>query len=196
MNIDISGDAARKWNEKYQTDERFQNVPARKLVRENAHLLPASGRVLEIAGGMGSTTDFMQRRGLDVIEIDISFEALRKAITKNPEAGYILGDVRQMPIKTMKFDVICNFYFLERSIFSFIKQALVPGGLVFIETMTIDMLSVRPEIHQDRLLQHGELADTFYGWEMIYAFEGWTDSDHRKQKAISQLIARKPFASV
>lgn len=196
MNFDISSDAARKWNEKYQTDERFKDVPARRLIRENVHLLPVHGRVLDLAGGMGSTTDFLQRRGLDVLEIDISFEALRKAIVKNPEAGYILADVRHMPLKTMEFDVICKFYFLERSIFPYIRKALAPGGLVFIETMTIDMLSVRPEIHPERLLQPGELAKQFSEWEIIHAYEGWTESDHGKKKAISQMIARKPVTSV
>jgi 2-polyprenyl-3-methyl-5-hydroxy-6-metoxy-1,4-benzoquinol methylase len=151
---------------------------------------------LEIAGGMGSTTGYLQRMGLDVVEVDISFEALSKAIRNNPYSGYILADACHMPLKPMKFDVICNFYFLERSVFDYIKQALAPGGLVFIETMTIDMVAVRPEIHPDRLLQHNEIDRVFSGWEKIISFEGWTESDHGKRKAISQLIARKPICSV
>jgi SAM-dependent methyltransferase len=188
--------SARKWNEKYLNDERFQNVPTRRLIRENTHLLPSSGCVLEIAGGMGSTTDFLQRHGLDVIEIDISFEALNKAILNNHNAGYILADARTIPIKPMQFDVICNFYYLERSVFDFIKKSLKPGGLLFFETMTVDMVSVRPEIPPERLLQPGELALVFAEWEPLYAFEGWIDSEHGKKKAVSQMIVRRPFSSV
>jgi 2-polyprenyl-3-methyl-5-hydroxy-6-metoxy-1,4-benzoquinol methylase len=196
MNAYNSSKASQRWNQKYLTDDRFQDVPARKLIRENSHLLPPSGLALEIAGGMGSTTGYLQRMGLDVVEVDISFEALSKAIRNNPYSGYILADACHMPLKPMKFDVICNFYFLERSVFDYIKQALAPGGLVFIETMTIDMVAVRPEIHPDRLLQHNEIDRVFSGWEKIISFEGWTESDHGKRKAISQLIARKPICSV
>ena len=37
---------------------------------------------------------------------------------------------------TEKFDLIANFYFLERDLIPRIKQALKPGGLVFFETFT------------------------------------------------------------
>lgn len=196
MNDRTIFDSVDRWNQKYLTDERFQYVPVRKLIRENSHLLPPSGLALEIAGGMGATTDFLQRRGLNVIEVDISHTALCKALKVNPAPGYILADACNLPIKPMEFDVICNFYFLERSVFDTIKRILKPGGLLFFECMFIDMLSVRPEIHPDRLLRHNELVDVFSEWETVFFFEGWTDSEHGKRKAISQLIARKPPSSV
>ena len=114
MNDRDTFDAANKWNNKYLTDDRFQDVPVRKLIRENAHLLPEYGLALEIAGGMGATTDFLQRAGLNVIEVDISYTALRKAVQVNSAPAYILADARKLPLKPMQFDVICNFYFLER----------------------------------------------------------------------------------
>ncbi len=189
-------DSVDRWNKKYLTDERFQDVPVRKLIREYSHLLPETGLALEIAGGMGATTDFLQRKGLSVLEVDISHTALCKALQINPAPGYILADACNMPIKPMQFDVICNFYFLERSVFDIIKRLLKPGGLLFFECMFIDMLSVRPDINPDRLLRRNELGDVFSEWETVFFFEGWTDSDHGKQKAISQLIARKPLSSV
>lgn len=196
MNDRTIFDSVDRWNQKYLTDERFQDVPVRKLVRENSHLLPPSGLALEIAGGMGATTDFLQRRGLNVVEVDISHTALSKALHINPAPVYIQADACQMPIKPMQFDVICNFYFLERSVFDFIKSYLKPGGLLFFECMFVDMLSVRPDIHPDRLLRRNELAEVYSKWETVFFFEGWTDSDHGKRKAISQLIVRKPLTSV
>jgi SAM-dependent methyltransferase len=195
INDDLNS-AAKKWNNKYLTDERFQNVPVRRLVRENVNLLPKSGWALEIAGGMGATTDFLEQNGLNVIDIDISFTALCRAMRLNSNPYYILADACHLPLKPMQFDVICNFYFLERSVFDSIKKILRPGGLLFFESMFIDMLSVRPDIHPEKLLRHNELADVFCDWEVLFFFEGWTDSDHGKRKAISQLIARKPYTSV
>jgi tellurite methyltransferase len=188
-----SREIAEKWNSKYTNDDRFHNAPVRKLIMQYSSLLPASGWALEIAGGIGKTTDYLQKKGLEVVEMDISYEALRKAQKINPVPCYVLADARNLPLGFFEFDVICNFYFLERSVFDIIKRNLKPGGLLFFETMTLDILSVRPEIPSSHLLEPGELKKTFSGWELLHYFEGWVDSDHGKRKSISQIVARKPL---
>jgi len=193
MTINNSREIAEKWNSKYTNDGRFHNAPVRKLIMQYSSLLPASGWALEIVGGIGKTTDFMQKKGLNVVEMDISFEALRKAQRINPAPSYILADARSLPLGGFEFDVICNFYFLERSVFEIIKRNLKPGGLLFFETMTLDILSVLPEISPSHLLEQGELMRVFPDWELLHYFEGWIDSDHGKRKSISQILARKPL---
>ncbi len=183
---------ASKWNERYATDTKFVDAPARNLVRSNTALLPKSGRVLEIAGGMGKTANFLQQIGLDVVELDISHRALKHAQEANPSPLYIVADVPYIPLSHQKFDIICNFYFLDRRVFPIIDEFLAPGGLLFFETLTIDMLTIKPDFSPERLLQPGELANAFSGYDPLYYFEGWIDSDHGKQKAVAQLIARKP----
>ncbi len=189
-------DSAEKWNERYRTDTRFSDAPVRSLVRLNSNLLPSSGRALEIAGGLGKTTDFLQRSGLDVVELDISLTALKHAQSVNSLPNYIVADVRHFPLVSVQFDVICNFYFLDRDIFQLIDRYLLPGGLLFFETMTIEMQTIKPDMPSEKLLQPGELRSVFNFYKFLYYFEGWTDSDHGKKKAIAQLIARKPDHSV
>lgn len=196
MSPDGTEEITRRWNDKYRFDDRFQEVPPRKLVQKFAHLLPVHGNALEIAGGMGGTTDFLQKHGLNVIELDISIHALLKAAAKNPSANYILADARHIPWQARQFDVVCNFYYLERSIFDFIKASVKPGGLLFFETMTVDMNEIKPEIPSERLLQPDELRSSFSGWKHIHYFEGCVDSDHGKKKWVAQLIAEKPIGSV
>ncbi|HEX7556068.1 MAG TPA: class I SAM-dependent methyltransferase [Leptolinea sp.] len=188
-----SRENVKKWNSKYTNDDRFHNAPVRKLILQYSSLLPASGWALEIAGGIGKTTDYLQNMGLNVVEMDISFEALRKAQRINPAPNYVLADARSLPLGGFEFDVICNFYFLERSVFNIIRRNLKPGGLLFFETMTLDILSVRPEIPPSHLLEQGELQRVFPDWELLHYFEGWVDSDHGKRKSISQIVARKPL---
>lgn len=192
MNENSSKQAADKWNEKFLCDSRFYDVPVRKLVKQFSGLLPPTGIALEIAGGTGATTDFLQKHGLQVFEIDIAYQALRKAVTRNNGASYILADARYLPLSLCAFNVICNFYFLERSVFTAIERLLKPGGIVFFETMTIDMLSIRPEIPPSRLLAAGELKQAFPSWKIIHSFEGWSDSEHGHTKSIAQLVAQKP----
>jgi tellurite methyltransferase len=189
-------EAARKWNQRYLTDKRFSDAPVRKLILENIPLLPKSGWALEIAGGMGVTTDLLQRIGLQVLEIDISHHALRTAHDHNAAANHVVADASFFPMRNFQFDVICNFYFLERKIFSSIDDHLKPGGLLFFETMTIDMSTILPDTPPNQLLQHGELQQAFSKFQILKYFEGWVTSDHGNQKAIAQLIARKPARSV
>ncbi|NMB54420.1 MAG: class I SAM-dependent methyltransferase [Leptolinea sp.] len=192
MNENSSKQVAEKWNEKFLNDFRFQDVPVRKLVKQFSELLPRTGIALEIAGGTGATTDFLQKHGLKVLEIDIAYQALRKAVTRNNGASYIVADARYFPLSLCAFDVICNFYFLERSVFSAIVELLKPGGIVLFETMTIDMLRIRPEISPSHLLAAGELKQAFPSWKIIHYYEGWTDSEHGHTKSIAQLVAQKP----
>jgi tellurite methyltransferase len=189
-------ETARKWNEKYRNDKCFSDSPVRSLISNHLSLLPKSGWVLEIAGGMGVTTDFLQRTGLQVVEFDISYEALKTAHENNSDAYHVVADALFFPMRHYQFDIICNFYFLERQTFSLIDRFLKPGGVVFFETMTTDMLAILPETPPLHLLQPGELKQAFSKYELIEYFEGWVTSDHGKQKAISQLVARKPTKSV
>jgi SAM-dependent methyltransferase len=191
-----SSEIAEKWNKKYLNDKRFQDAPVRRLVKEYASLLPESGQVLEIAGGMGFTTNYLQNSGLQVFDLDISYHALRKARQRNNAAFHFVADARFMPLKDQQFDVICNFYFLERTVFHSIELLLKPGGILFFETMTLPMQSIRPEIPSDHLLAAGELKSVFPSWKIIHYFEGWTDSDHGHRKAIAQLVAQKPCGYV
>jgi hypothetical protein len=57
-------------------------------------------------------------------------------------------------------------------------------------------LTIRPEISEEYLLQPGELKSAFQELEIIHFSEGWTNSDHGKQKSIGSLVARKPEISV
>jgi tellurite methyltransferase len=191
-----SYDAAKKWNERYLEEPGKYNAPVRNLLKEHSLLLPKQGWALEIAGGVGVSADYLQRTGLDILELDISLQALLHARKKNPNVFHLVADATYFPINKMTFDVICIFYFFERDMILNLKRRLNPGGLLFFETLTIDMLEIRPEIPVEFLLKPGELKDSFAEFEIIHYFEGWTNSDHGKRKSIGSLVARNPIISV
>jgi tellurite methyltransferase len=189
-------DAAKKWNERYLEEPGKYNAPVRNLLKEYSRLLPKQGSALEIAGGVGVSADYLQRSGLNTLELDISIQALINAKNKNPNVFHVVADANFLPINDMRFDVICDFYYFERDMILDLKQRLKPRGLIFFETLTIDMLDIRPEIPEEFLLKPGELKDSFAEFEIIHYFEGWTNSDHGKQKSIGSLVARNPKFSV
>jgi tellurite methyltransferase len=191
-----SNSTAERWNERYTNQSDSFAAPVRKLLSDHRNLIPPNGFALEIAGGIGVTSDYLQNAGMQVFEIDISFQALRRAAKLNPEVIQITADANYLPLSGTRFDLICNFYFFDRCVIPSIKSLLKPGGIVFIETLTKEMLSIRPEIPPEYLLSANELRTHFSDFDILHYFEGWITSDHGKQKSIGSLIARKPLNSV
>ncbi|MEI8130920.1 MAG: class I SAM-dependent methyltransferase [Leptolinea sp.] len=187
---------SKKWNERYLEEPGKYNAPVRNILKKYSDRLPRQGLALDIAGGVGVSADYLQRKGLQVLELDVSFQALRLARRKNAQVFQVAADANQLPFDNSKFDIICNFYYFERKLIPLLISRLKPGGLIFFETLTIEMLSLRPEIPSDYLLQLGELKAAFASLEIIYYFEGWINSDHGKRKSIGSLVARNPEISV
>ena len=59
-------------------------------------------RVIEIGSGLGRVTNFIKKQGLDVLGIDISDTAVKKAQERYPECNFIRGDI-------LDFDIYLKF---------------------------------------------------------------------------------------
>ena len=181
-----------RWDLRYRDSQYDHPLPPRRLLVENASLLPKGGRALDIAAGTGRNARFLEQQGFQVIGVDVSWQALRRAAQFSPASHWVLADLEHFSIPDGSFDVILNFYFLQRDLWPIFCRALRPGGLLFLETLTQDMRLHRPDLQDCNLLTAGELKHAFQNLEKLYHFEGWTESDHGKQKAVASLIARQP----
>ncbi|MDD9995859.1 MAG: SAM-dependent methyltransferase, partial [Dehalococcoidia bacterium] len=90
------------------------------------------------------------------------------------------------------YDLLVNFYYLDRALAPQMVRALRPDGVLVFETFTVDQerFGWGPD-RQDYLLQPGELKRLFADLQTLHYDEGVKDSD-RGHKAIASLIARKP----
>lgn len=146
-------------------------------------------RALDIACGEGQNGIFAAKLGYSVTALDIADVAVDKTrILAGKEGVESKVSARQWDLTTQglpdgTFDVIFNFYYLERCLFEKIKTHLRAGGLLFFETFHRGKLDEDPEFNPDYLLDKGELTDRFDDWERLH-FE-------RKQ-TVSQLVVRKP----
>jgi len=68
-----------RWDRKYDHPEYVYGTRPSRFLAEQIHLLPASGRALDLATGEGRNAVFLARRGLMVDAIDISAVGLAKA---------------------------------------------------------------------------------------------------------------------
>lgn len=184
---------ALKWDNRYRNQKRYSGLKAaRSLLVENSSLLPAGGLALDVAMGLGGNSEFLLARGMRVVGVDISWVAVHQAKVRLPRLQAVVADLPAFYLPRASFDVILNFYFLQRQLLGAYRQGLRPGGLLFFETLTREMLALDPDINPVFLLEPGELLEAYSDWEIVVYREGWVESRQGKSHPAASLIARKP----
>ncbi|MDF9392470.1 MULTISPECIES: class I SAM-dependent methyltransferase [Methylococcus] len=186
----------RKWDRIYREWKApFPDVAT--VLSQNEHLLPAGGRALDLACGLGSNALFLARRGFEVDAIDISeagIEAL--AHTARMEGLPIharVGDVMECQWATEHYDVVVVTRFLERTLVRAIVDALRPGGLLFYQTFVKSKSSDYGPSNPRFLLHDNELIRLFDGLLIRYyrdeARAGRPDAGQRDE---AFLVGQRP----
>lgn len=124
----------------------FRQAPARFLV-EQLHRLP-KGRVLDVAAGNGRHALFLASHGYQVDAIDRDDAALARLSADAQSCNVSAVATRQVDLEQPPpyepslgkdaYDVIIVFFYLYRSLFPYLIDALKPGGVLVYETFTID----------------------------------------------------------
>jgi hypothetical protein len=188
---------ATRWNLRYREDSRNIFEPPRSLLVDHSETIPTCGLALDIAMGLGNNTNYLLKRGLTVIGVDISLVALSKVKRKLPNLLAVVADLERFYIPENTFDVIISFLYLQTDLWLPMTRGLKMGGVMFIECLTEEMLSIHPEINPVFLLKSGELQRAFSldeigkYLEIIYYYEGWQSIESSHPRAVASLIARR-----
>ncbi|MCH7696234.1 MAG: class I SAM-dependent methyltransferase [Proteobacteria bacterium] len=126
-----------KWNRIYQKN-KHDNLQAARVLVENQHLLPTTGRALDAACGLAANARLLAGHGLQTHAWDISNEAIdriRKSI-KGLDIQLTLQqrDIVTNPPDEKSFDVIVVSRFLDRHLVKHLIAALRQDGLIFYQT--------------------------------------------------------------
>jgi tellurite methyltransferase len=184
---------AERWNARYWEDKRTHgDIPPRRFLVENAGCLPSQGLALEAAMGLGGNACFLLERGLRVMGVDVSWVAVRQAKRRLPGLMAVVADLTRFHLPDECFDLILNFYYLQRDLWGTYCRALRPGGILVIETLMQEMREHRPDIDPQYLLNPGELMAAFSDWQILVYREGWVETETRHPKAVASLIASRP----
>ncbi|MDR4487743.1 MAG: class I SAM-dependent methyltransferase [Nitrospirales bacterium] len=179
-----------RWNHKYDTDNYLFGRDPIPFLKDHIDLLP-KGKALDLAMGEGRNGVYLATQGFEVTGVDISETGLHKAQALASEKGVplttLLADLEQYEIPPNTFDVIICTYYLQRDLFPKIAAALKPGGMVLIETYTMDHLQYRPTFNPAYLLEPNELLGLLPGlrvWRYQDVDDGYT--------AFASILAQKP----
>ena len=179
-----------KWNRKYETEEYITGKEPSLWLQENAGLIIKGGKALDIAGGEGRNSVFVAGKGFEVTCLDISEKGLQKAQAlaqeKNAKITTVLADLDNNSLKENEYDLVLCFNFLDRSLFSGIRQTLKPGGLLFYETFTVDYLKYS-SFKKEWVLEANELLQAFSDFRILR----YQEVDENP-KAFASLVAQKP----
>lgn len=165
-----------KWNTRYRDAEVARATPI-LVLEQNAHLLPARGRALDLACGLGGNARLLAERGLETCAWDISAVAVEKlnayaADSRLPLVAEV-RDVERDPPEPDAFDVIVVGHFLERDLTGSLTLSLRRGGLLFYQTFTDERVDdVGPKTSAYRL-RPNELLRLFSALRLlVYREEG------------------------
>ena len=194
MEKEKSGSEPPDWDERYKKGYYGGADEPHDLLVSHAGLIPAGGRVADIAMGQGRDALYLVSRGLHVTGLERSWEALKLARESMESRGLsmdiVQGDAERLPFKEGSFQGVIVFYFLLRQVAPDIAATLDRGGILIYETF----LKRQNEVDRPRnpafLLDDGELLSLFPGFETIHYNEG-VRRDRGKVRATARLVARK-----
>lgn len=181
---------ARDWDEHYSAIENVDFDPAPLLV-EVADRLPP-GRALDLASGPGRNALHLARLGWQVTAVDSSPVAIR--LLRERGAGLPvdarLADLErgEFLIVPAAYDLICDFFYLQRDLFPRIRDGVRPGGVF---AGAIHLFDETPGLcprNPAYMLRPGELRREFTGWKIFFYSEG---PEAGRSRRAARIIARR-----
>jgi SAM-dependent methyltransferase len=152
------------------------------------------GPVLDLACGRGENGLYLAGLGLPVVLADHSGESL-EAARKSAEERELEAHFWQIdletggnPLQEEHYRAILVFRYLHRPLVPNIRRGISEGGICIYETFTSEQPKYGHPHNPEYLLEPGELADWFQGWQVIHYFEGLLEDPRR---AMAQIVCRK-----
>lgn len=159
-----SGKDKVRWNKKYSQETYLFGKTPVHFLQENLILLP-KGKALDIAIGEGRNGVYLATKGFDVTGLDISEEGLKKAHMLAKEHDVTIAtmvvDLEDYQLPSNTYDLIICTYYLQRELFPKMIKALKPGGMVLIETYTLEHQKYQAGFPKPYLLKPNELLHHF-----------------------------------
>ena len=184
-----------RWNARYLRGETTDSNPSPLLLKALNETTP--GFALDLASGNGRHALYLAANGWQVTAVDgapAATELLEETAREEKLGLRILTadlELGEFQIEPQTYDLICNFYYLQRNLFPSIREGLIEGGLFVAAIHMVDLSPDVPPMNPNFLLKPDELREQFATWEVLHYEEAKPeDSSHKRLTA--EIIARRP----
>jgi SAM-dependent methyltransferase len=166
----------------------FQLQPS-AWVQRWASLIPARGRVLDVACGNGRHSRLLAAEGLEVWAVDRDAQALA-SLAAIPGIRTLHADLENAPwpLGDTRFDGIVVTNYLHRPLFPLLLDALSDAGVLIYETFAAGNEQFGKPSNPAFLLRPGELLEVVRDRLRVVAFEDWCSATP-KPAMIQRLVA-------
>lgn len=197
-----------RWEARYAVPEYAFGKAPNYFLQSCKSLLPPSGRALAVADGEGRNGVWLAEQGLDVLSIDFSPSAQKKAralaAERHVNVTFALVDVHAWAYPEAAFDVVVEIFTqfsspAERSLkWAGMRRALKPGGLLILQGYTpkqLDYGTGGPK-EIENLYTRAMLEKEFAGFRHLKIVEEEREihegTSHGGMSAMINLTATKP----
>ena len=182
-----------QWNQRYRAGEQVFSEPSPLVIRFSRDVEPA--RALDLACGPGRNSLYLAAQGWNVTAIDgspLAIQMLRdRARERNLAVGARVADLEQadFDIEPGAYSLVCDCYYLQRSLIPTMKLGARPGGIVIAIVHLAD--ADQPQGTPTRA-KPGELRASFSDWKILHDYEG-PSREACHQRPVAEIVAQKPF---
>lgn len=196
-----------RWESRFAASDYHFGTTPNAFLKSQAHQLRAGQKALALADGEGRNGVWLAEQGLDVLSLDFSPNALKKAralaAARHVRLRTEQADLSQWEWPAAEFDVIAAIFIqfadppFRRKIFAGIRTALKPGGLLLMQGYRPEQLTYRTggPPQAENLYTRGLLEDAFGDFASLTINEHDSIVDegagHAGMSALIDLVGRK-----
>lgn len=184
------------WDDRFR-DGEYPRAPDPSAVLERYVDALPTGRALDVATGTGRNAVFLAEAGYEVDAVDQSREGLRITRERAAERGVddrlnvVRADVPSYAFPTATYDLIAVSFYRAVDRFPDIKEALAPGGVLFVQhhLRTTDDVTLGPSGDRYRFAAN-ELLHACLDLTVLHYEEGLETGADGERGATAQVVAR------
>ena len=186
-----------RWDKRYRAGAFAKRTHPSALLEAWISRLPSGcgcrrGRALDLACGAGRNSLFLARHGFEVTGIDVSSEALKRAVAGAEREGlavtWVRHDLDDGLALPGPFDVVCLFRYLNADVIRQLPSLLAPGGILMVEEhLATDQPVVGPS-NPAFCVQPGELRRLLPGLEVLHQEEAVIADPDGRPASIARLV--------
>jgi SAM-dependent methyltransferase len=185
------------WDDRFRAGEYPTDPDPSPVLRRYVDSVP-DGRALDVATGTGRNAVFLASAGYEVDAVDKSQVGLEQARENAREQGveervnWIQGDASTFTFPPEQYQLITVSYYRAIDRFPDLKEALAPGGYLFVEHHLRSTESTPSGPQSDRYrFGANELLHSCLDLTVLYYDETTEERSEGRLRANARLLARK-----